>query len=138
MTDADALARCDDLARIAADCQESPVGAVIVMEGAIVGEGVEAAKRRGDVTCHAEVEAIRAAVASRGRDLSTATLFTTHEPCLLCSYVIRHHRIARVVMRHAVPHVGGATSHHPILTVTDIPSWGPPPVIAFVPPPQAP
>lgn len=132
MTDADALARCDALARIAAGHHESPVGSVVVIDDAIAGEGIEAAKRQGDVTYHAEVEAIRAAVRAQGRDLSSATLYTTHEPCLLCSYVIRHHRIARVVIRHAVPHVGGVTSAHPLLTATDIPAWGPPPMISFV------
>jgi tRNA(adenine34) deaminase len=135
MTDEDALARCDALARIAADCQESPVGAVLVRDDVIIGEGIEAAKRRQDVTCHAEVEAIRAAVAAHGRDLSGTTLYTTHEPCFLCSYVIRHHRIARVVMRRAVPHVGGVTSSHPILVAADIPGWGPPPDVEFVPTP---
>ncbi|AMY09124.1 tRNA-specific adenosine deaminase [Luteitalea pratensis] len=132
MTDADALARCDALAQIAASQGESPVGSAVVLGDAIIGEGVEAAKARHDVTCHAEVEAIRAAVATHGRDLSAATLYTTHEPCLLCSYVIRHHRIARVVIRHAVPDVGGATSRLPVLTTTDVASWGPPPVINWI------
>ena len=99
MTDADALARCQQLADIAAERHESPVGAVVVHAGTIIGEGIEASKARQDVTCHAEVEAIRAAVQARGRDLSAATLYTTHEPCLLCSYVIRHPRVRRVVIR---------------------------------------
>jgi tRNA(adenine34) deaminase len=131
MTDADALTRCDALAQIAASRNESPVGSVVVMGDAIVGEGAEAARAKQDVTCHAEVEAIRAAVATHGRDLSAATLYSTHEPCLLCSYVIRHHRIARVVIRYAVPEVGGVTSRLPVLTVADVASWGPPPCITW-------
>ena len=131
MTDADALARCDALARIAASQQETPVGSVVVLDDAIIGEGVEAARATQDVTCHAEVEAIRAAVATHGRDLSAATLYSTHEPCLLCSYVIRHHRIARVVIRHAVPDVGGATSRLPVLTCTHVATWGPPPRLTW-------
>lgn len=129
MTDDDCLARCQVLARMAADRGESPVGAVIVAAGAIIGEGIEAARGTRDITAHAEVEAIRAAISTHGPDLSAATLYTTHEPCLLCSYAIRHHRIRRVVYQHAVPHVGGATSSYPILTASDIPIWGPPPVV---------
>jgi len=53
----------------------------------------------------------------------------THEPCILCSYVIRHHRILRVVIQQAVAHIGGATSAYPILTANDIPIWGEPPVV---------
>ena len=133
MTDADALARCDALARIAASQGESPVGSVVVLGGTLIGEGVEGARAHHDVTYHAEVEAIRAAIATHGRDLSAATLYTTHEPCLLCSYVIRHHRIARVFIRHPVPDIGGATSRLPVLTTTDVASWGPPPLITWNP-----
>jgi tRNA(adenine34) deaminase len=83
-------------------------------------------------TCHAEVEAIRNAVRKQGKDLSAATLYTTHEPCILCSYVIRHHRIRRVVIQHAVAHMGGATSAYPILAAKDIPIWGEPPEVIFL------
>ena len=133
MTDADALARCDALGQVAASRDESPVGSIVVVGDSVIGEGLEASKAHRDVTFHAEVEAIRAAVATHGRDLSGATLYTTHEPCLLCSYVIRHHRIARVVIRRAVPDVGGATSRLPVLTTRDVASWGPPPVITWCP-----
>jgi tRNA(adenine34) deaminase len=132
MTDAEALARCDALAQVAASRDESPVGSIVVVGDLVIGEGVEASKARRDVTCHAEVEAIRAAAATHGRDLAAATLYTTHEPCLLCSYVIRHHRMARVVIRYAVPDVGGATSRLPVLTTRDVASWGPPPLITWI------
>lgn len=71
---------CDQLAAIAHNQGESPVGSVVVLEGNIVGEGIEAGKGKQDVTCHAEVEAIRQAVKTVGKDLSGATLYTTHEP----------------------------------------------------------
>ena len=133
MTDADYLTRCDALAQVAASRDESPVGSIVVLGDSVIGEGIEASKARRDVTCHAEVEAIRAAVATHGRDLSAATLYTTHEPCLLCSYVTRHHRISRVVIRQPVPDVGGATSRFPVLTTKDVASWGPPPTITWMP-----
>lgn len=126
------MQRCEALADLAAQRQESPVGSVVVLDGQIIGEGIEAGKAKQDITCHAEVEAIREAVKKHGKDLSAATLYTTHEPCILCSYVIRHHRIGRVVMQHAVAHIGGVSSAYPILTAKDIPIWGEPPVVLFL------
>ncbi len=126
------LARCEALATIAGQRLESPVGSVVVKEGQIIGEGIESGKAKQDITCHAEVEAIRDAVKKHGKDLSATTLYTTHEPCILCSYVIRHHRIRRVVIQHAVANIGGATSAYPILTANDIPIWGEPPEVVFV------
>lgn len=131
MNDGFFMQRCEALAIVAAQRQESPVGAVVVLGGRIIGEGIEAGKAKQDITCHAEVEAIRAAVQHQGKDLSGATLYTTHEPCILCSYVIRHHRIGRVVVRQPVAHIGGATSVYPVLTVKNIPIWGEPPIVEF-------
>lgn len=126
------MQRCEALAAIAAGRQESPVGSVVVLDGNIIGEGIEAGKSTQDITCHAEVEAIRDAVRNYGKDLSGATLYTTHEPCILCSYVIRHHRIGRVVIKKAVRYIGGATSVYPILMANDIPVWGEPPKVKFL------
>jgi len=132
MNDSFFLQRCEDLAALAAERHESPVGSLVALEGQIIGEGIEAGKAKQDITCHAEVEAIRDAVKKYGKDLSAATLYTTHEPCILCSYVIRHHRIRRVVIQHAVTHIGGVTSAYPILTATDIQIWGEPPVVEIL------
>lgn len=131
-TDNDFIKRCEALASIAAERGESPVGSVVVLNGEIIGEGVEAGKAKQDVTFHAEVEAIRMAVKTHGKDLSGATLYTTHEPCILCSYVIRHYRIGRVVIQKAVAHIGGASSDYPVLTASDIPIWPLPPVVVFL------
>jgi len=132
MNDQFFIKRCEDLAAIASGRQESPVGSLLVLDGQIIGEGIEAGKAKQDITCHAEVEAIRDAVRKQGKDLSAATLYTTHEPCILCSYVIRHHRIRRVVIQQAVAHIGGVTSAYPILTAKDIPIWGEPPEVIFL------
>lgn len=128
------MKRCEALAAIAAERGESPVGSVVVMDGEIIGEGVEAGKAEQDVTFHAEVVAVREAVKTHGKDLSAATLYTTHEPCILCSYVIRHHRIGRVVIQKAVAHIGGASSNYPILRASDIPIWPSPPEVVFLNP----
>mgnify|MGYP002778546758 CR=1 FL=1 len=62
-----------------------PFGAVVVMEGRIVGEGWNAVTSTNDPTAHAEVVAIRRACAALGRfDLRGATLYTSCEPCPMC------------------------------------------------------
>ncbi|HRN37729.1 MAG TPA: nucleoside deaminase, partial [Flavobacteriales bacterium] len=124
------MRQCIGLARVAKERGDAPVGCVIVRDGAVVAEGIEAGRTKGDVTCHAEVEAIRAARRLLGRaDLSDCTLVTTHEPCILCSYVIRHHRIARVVLGLETGEIGGYSSALPVLTDTTIKRWAAPPVV---------
>jgi tRNA(adenine34) deaminase len=58
-------------------------------------------------------------------------LYTTAEPCLLCSFAIREARIERIVIGTSVPHIGGATSPYPILSAADVPPWGAPPTIVW-------
>jgi tRNA(Arg) A34 adenosine deaminase TadA len=111
------LTRCHELAEASAELGNPPVGAVLIQDGVIIGEGMELARSSGDVTRHAEVECIRAAVLSlQTNDLSDCELITTHEPCVMCSYVIRHYRIRKVVFEVAVPTVGGVNSKFPVLT----------------------
>lgn len=124
------MKHCQTLARSAGQTGNAPVGSVLVNNGIVVGEGQEAAYPAGDVTRHAEVEAIRDAVQRTGlSDFSGFTLYTTHEPCILCSYVIRHHRIGTIVFGLAVPAVGGLSSPYPVLTASDVPVWGDPPTV---------
>src|SRR5690625_7932028 len=88
-----------------------PVGSVIVQEGQIIGEGMESVKESGDVTRHAEIEAVRDAV-RRGfsEKLRGSVLYTTHEPCIMCSYVIRHHGIDHIIYGVAVAYEIGRAS----------------------------
>ena len=82
------------------------------------------------MTCHAEIEAIRDAVQKHGAGaVRDATLYSTHEPCLMCAYVIRHHQVSRVVVGATVPAVGGFSSAYPLLTAGDIAIWSDPPQI---------
>jgi tRNA(adenine34) deaminase len=124
--------RCQELAEMAAEKQESPVGSVVVLGDKIIGEGIELSKTKQDITCHSEIEAIREAIKKVGKNLSNTTLYTTHEPCIMCSYVIRSHRISRVVIQKTVPHIGGVSSDYPILTVDTIAIWSKPPIIDFI------
>ncbi|MDX1908068.1 MAG: nucleoside deaminase [Bacteroidia bacterium] len=126
------LDHCDRLALQAIALGNPPVGSVIIRAGQLIAEGIEAGKTHQDITYHAEIEAIRAAVRILGHTaLADCQLYTSHEPCIMCAYVIRHHRIREVIIRHRVPHIGGVTSAYPILTATDIPIWGTPPGIVF-------
>lgn len=122
------LQRCYKLAQLALDNGESPVGSVIVKDGIIIGEGVEKSRRLKDITRHAETVAILNAL-KNSHDLSGATLYTNVEPCLLCSYVIRHHRIDKVVFSKYSGELGGTREPFNILTSSDFESWGNPPDI---------
>ena len=86
------------LAQAAAARGEVPVGAVVVMNGEVIGEAGNAPIAMHDPTAHAEVLAIRAACESQENyRLPGATLYVTLEPCTLCAAAIANARIARVV-----------------------------------------
>ena len=92
-----------------------------------MAEAEEQSPSSGDPFAHAEILAVAAALRSVNRKgLARATLYTTNEPCFLCSYAIREARIARVVFAVESPGVGGATSAYPILKAADIDRWGAP------------
>jgi tRNA(adenine34) deaminase len=119
---------CIDLALTAKARGDSPVGSVVVQDGAIIAEGIEGGKTKKDITFHAEIEAIREANMMKGdTDLSDCILYTTHEPCIMCSYVIRHAKIQMVVFGISMVETGGVHSFYPLLTDTKIKKWGKPP-----------
>lgn len=118
------------LAQTARDRGDAPVGSVVVRDGRVVGEGIESVRAERDPAGHAEVKAVRQACRNlNSLDLSGCTLFTTAEPCFMCSYVIRSARISRVVIGRAALHVGGLTSKYPVLSAPDIPCWREPPLV---------
>lgn len=122
------MRRCIELSEIARQRGDSPVGSVLVQDGKIIAEGIEGGKTHRDITYHAEIEAIRQATEKlNSQDLSACTMYTTHEPCIMCSYVIRHTRISRIVMAVTTGDIGGSSSAYPLLTDTTIKKWGPPP-----------
>ncbi|MEO1052957.1 MAG: nucleoside deaminase [Bacteroidota bacterium] len=124
------MRECLVLARKALERGNPPVGSLIVQNGKVIGLGIESGKEKKDITYHAEIEALRDAVRNTGqKDLSDCTLYTSHEPCIMCSYVIRHHRVKTVVMGSTVPSIGGASSNYPILTAHDIDIWPSPPEV---------
>ncbi len=109
------MARALELAKAAAAAGEVPVGAVVVRDGQIVGEGANAPRALHDPTAHAEIAAIRAAAAAIGSDrLSACDLWVTLEPCAMCAGAIAHARIARLYWGADDPK-GGAVVHGPVL-----------------------
>jgi tRNA(adenine34) deaminase len=90
-------------------------------------------KATGDLTAHAEIEAVRrACVVLQAIRLDGCTLYTTAEPCFMCSYAIRQARISQVVIGRPTPEVGGVSSRHAILTDPAIAVWSSPPTICAV------
>ena len=86
---------------------EVPVGALVVMDDKIVGEGWNRPLSTHDASSHAEIEAIRAAGRATGNyRLPGATLYATVEPCVMCAGAIFHARIARVVYGAREPKTG--------------------------------
>ncbi|HET6577977.1 MAG TPA: nucleoside deaminase [Gemmatimonadales bacterium] len=111
------MRRCLELARRALAAGEVPVGALVVRDGVVIGEGYERTRERLDPAAHAEIEALRAACrAIDALDLSGATLYTTVEPCVLCAYAVRQTRIHRVVFGVNAGVMGGASGPYPLLT----------------------
>jgi tRNA(adenine34) deaminase len=124
------MRKCIELGLRARASEDYPVGALVTRDGHILGSGIESTRRLLDVAAHAEIEALRSACHSIGAlDLTGATIYTTVEPCYLCSFAIRQLGIARVVIGRLYPEAGGASSHHPILRDSGLTCWGPPPVI---------
>jgi tRNA(adenine34) deaminase len=98
MADEDFMRRALELARRAQEEGEVPIGAVVVMEGRIVGEGWNRPIAAADPTAHAEVQALRSAAAAAGNyRLTGATLYVTLEPCDMCLGAMFHARVARAV-----------------------------------------
>lgn len=122
--------RCLELADIAAKEGESAVGSIVVKGGLIIGEGYEKSRQLGDVTRHAEVVAILDAL-KKDKDLSGAVLYTNVEPCILCSYVIRHHKISEVVFVEYAGELGGVNPPFNLLTSDSFKSWVSPPRVTL-------
>lgn len=102
------------LAAEAGAAGEVPVGAVVVLDGRIIGEGRNQPIGSHDPTAHAEIVAMRAAAAALGNyRLTGAVLYVTIEPCLMCVGAMVHARIATVVYGAEAPKTGAIVSTIP-------------------------
>ena len=111
MTDEAFMRRALELAQRAQEEGEVPVGAVVVLEEKILGEGWNRPIAACDPTAHAEIQAMRAASAALSNyRLTGATLYVTLEPCIMCVGAMFHARIGRVVFGASDPKTGAAGS----------------------------
>jgi tRNA(adenine34) deaminase len=98
-------------AALAREAGEVPIGAVVAIDGEVVGRGFNQPIRAGDPTAHAEIVAIRDAAQRAGNyRLTGATLCVTIEPCLMCVGALVHARIGTLVYGAAEPKSGAVVS----------------------------
>jgi tRNA(adenine34) deaminase len=108
-------------AREAAAGGEVPVGAVVVLDGGVVGRGHNRPIAESDPTAHAEVEALRDAARRFGNyRLTGATLYVTVEPCVMCAGACLYARVGEVVFGAADDKAGAIVSRARVL---DEPAW---------------
>jgi tRNA(adenine34) deaminase len=108
-------------ARAAGAAGEVPIGAVVALDGGIVGEGFNQPIGSADPTAHAEIVALRRAARAAGNyRLTGATLCVTVEPCAMCVGAIVHARIGTLVYGAAEPKTGAVCS---AIKLLDDPSW---------------
>ena len=100
-----------NLANHASSIDEIPVGAIIVYENKIIGEGWNQPISSNDPTAHAEIMALRDAGKNIGNyRLPDATMYVTLEPCAMCAGAIVHARLAKLVYAVDDPKIGACGS----------------------------
>ena len=98
-------------AREARRLNEVPVGAVVVLDGRVVGAGFNQPIGTNDPTAHAEIQALRAAARAVGNyRLTGAALYVTVEPCLMCVGAMVHARVGTLVYGAPEPKAGAVVS----------------------------
>jgi len=105
------MQRAFELAKVAESHNEIPVGAVVVQNGNIIGEGFNQSIMNNDPSAHAEMIAVRAA----GKQIDNyrlidCTLYVTLEPCPMCAGLLVHSRINRIVYASSDEKTGAAGS----------------------------
>lgn len=110
--DQDYMQQALELAAKAAAQGEVPVGALVVLDNEVIGQGWNHPITSNDPTAHAEVVALRDAASKLANyRLPSATLYVTIEPCTMCAGALIHARIARVVYGATEPKSGVAESN---------------------------
>ncbi len=110
------MQRALELADRAAQLDEVPVGALLVCDGELLGEGWNQVISAADPTAHAEIVALRAAARKVGNyRLPGATLYVTLEPCSMCAGAMVHARIAQLVFAATEPRAGVVCSRCQLL-----------------------
>ncbi|PCJ37225.1 MAG: tRNA adenosine(34) deaminase TadA [Cellvibrionales bacterium] len=104
------------LARRAEAAEEVPVGAVLVINNTLVGDGWNCSVGESDPSAHAEIQALRAAAkAQNNYRLPGSTLYVTLEPCAMCLGAMIHARVERLVFAAYEPRAGAVVSQLQLL-----------------------
>lgn len=107
------MRRCIGLSATAPSRGDLPIAALVCDRNGILAEATNQVRQETDVTAHAELIAIRVAMkamkVARRKNLSGCTLYSTIEPCPMCSFAIRETRVDRVVYAIASPVMGGVS-----------------------------
>lgn len=110
------MQRALELARLAQQQDEVPVGAIVVKDDQIIGEGYNSPILHNDPTGHAEIYALRQAATHLGNyRLLDCSLYVTVEPCLMCVGAIIHSRIKDLVYGAPEPKTGAVCSRFEVL-----------------------
>jgi tRNA(adenine34) deaminase len=112
LKDGEFMAKALAQARHALALEEVPIGAVVVVDGKVVGRGCNRSVSHSDPTAHAEILALRQAARRLGNyRLTSATLYCTLEPCSMCAGAFIWARLARLVYAAKDPKAGAIDSH---------------------------
>ncbi|BAV06415.1 tRNA-specific adenosine-34 deaminase [Filimonas lacunae] len=118
------MRRCLALASIAKSRGKTAVGALVVRDNEIIAEGIESSEEYPALVAHAEIVALLKAAEVLGtRDLSGCIMYTTAEPCFMCSYLLRETKIGEVVFGASAGQIGGTNPDFPLLTTDKIARW---------------
>src|SRR5262245_38063679 len=105
-----------DEARAAAAVGDVPVGAVVLVDGEVLGSGRNRREANADPTAHAEIEALRAAARVLGHWRVEGTLYVTQEPCPMCAGALVNARVSRLVFGCLNPKAGAVVTLYEIVT----------------------
>jgi tRNA(adenine34) deaminase len=124
------MTRCLELAMQAKEAGKAAVGAVVVKNDVIIAEGIEGIGALPPSLAHAEIAALLKALAAlQSKDLNDCTLYTSVEPCYMCSYLIRDTKVSKVVFGAKAGEIGGLHAEFPLLRTTNIAKWSSAPII---------
>jgi tRNA(adenine34) deaminase len=108
-TDLHWMQQAMDLAKLAEQKGEVPVGAILVRDGLVLGKGWNSNIERNDPSAHAEIMAMRnAGLVAQNHRLPGSTLYVTLEPCMMCAGAMIHARLERLVYGATDPKTGAA------------------------------
>jgi tRNA(adenine34) deaminase len=116
MTDDEWMGEAIAQARLAGAAGDVPVGAVVVIDGVVIGRGFNRRQVAGDPTAHAEIEALREAAVAVGNWRVEGTLYVTQEPCPMCAGALVNARVERLVFGCDNPKAGAVRTLFEIVT----------------------